>query len=240
MTDKAITDLTEITSLDPDDYFVVETATGTRKIKRSNIVVQGRKLPVMIQKGTLRNDGTIALPVAPTVGNLMVHVQGGFNSYQAYTPAGFTNVAVFNSNANNFAVASIRRVQSGDTGSYSVTAGDNQFSVLYEYQDAGSVYGVVGGPAPIRGSTINYPFPPSPFGPQDECIMVIEHDGTQVATITPETGLTVDYQPSADGANHIGAVYRRDPTHDGTLNGSWSGTPTAPVYGVFAVSGDWE
>lgn len=240
MVDKTINDLTEITSLSLDDYLIVETSSGTRKIKRSNISVQGRKAPTMLQKGTLRNDGTIALPVAPTVGNLMVHVQGGFNTYPAYTPAGFANVAIFSSNANNFVVASVRRVVSGDTGSYSVSASDNQFCALYEYQDAEGIYGVVGGAAPVSGSTINYPCPPSPFGPNDECIIVIEHDATAVATITPETGLIVDYQPLADGSNHIGAIYRRLPSFDGSLNGSWSGTPTAPVWGVFAVAGRWE
>lgn len=238
MADKAIGGLTEASAIGVNDFMVIETAAGnTRKVRRGAVSLGQHAAPSMLQKGTLRNDGTIALPGAPTVGNLMVHVQGGYKTYPAYTPAGFVNVAIYQSNANNFVVASIRRVQSGDTGSYAVSATDNQFCALYEYQDANTVLGLTGGPMPVSGSTINLGVPLSPFGPTDEVIVVIENDLVVVPTITPKTGLTKDYEASADGSNHHGGIYRVTSAFDQILAGSWSGTPAGPVYGAFAVVG---
>lgn len=238
MADKAIGGLTEAGAIGVNDFLVIETAAGnTRKVRRGAVSLGQHTAPSMIQKGTLRKDGTIALPSAPTVGNLMVHVQGGSNSYAFYTPAGFVNVAIYQSNGSNCVVASIRRVQSGDTGSYAVSASDNQFSALYEYQDANTVLGLIGGPMLVSGSTINAGIPLSPFGPTDEVIVVIENDTTFVPTITPKTGLTKDYEVPADGSNHHGGIYRVTSAFDQILAGSWSGTPVVPVYGAFAVVG---
>lgn len=205
MTDKSLNDLTEAFAIGNNDYLLIETAAGnSRKVKRGSVSLGAHASPTMIQKATLRNDGTLTLPAAPTVGNLMVHVQGGFSTYPAYTPAGFVNVAIYQSNANNFAVASIRRVQSGDTGSYAVSATDNQFSALYEYSNANTVLGIVGGAMPT-GAPINLGVPLSPFGPTDEVIIVLENDLSVVPVITPKTGLTKDYEVSADGSRSEGA-----------------------------------
>lgn len=243
MADKSIGALTEVGAIGVNDYLVIETAAGnTRKVRKGAVSLGGHKQPTFIQKATLRNDGTITLPAPPTVGNLMVHIQGGFDTFAAYTPAGFINTAIYNSNANNFVVASVRRVIAGDTGSYAVSASDNQFCALYEYQDAMSVLGLAGGPMAFSGSAFALSVPRSPFAPLDDVIVCVEHDATAVFTATAETGLTKDFEPSADGANHIGAIYRCNfaAGFDGVLNGTTSSAPTAPVYGAFAIVGDFD
>lgn len=242
MVDKSIGALTEVGAIGVNDYLVIETAAGnTRKVRRGAVSLGGHKQPTMIQKATLRNDGTITLPAPPTVGNLMVHIQGGFSTYPAYTPAGFINTAIYSSNANNFAVASVRRVIAGDTGSYALSASDNQFCALYEYQDAMSVLGLAGGPMAFSGTNYALSVPRSPFAPLDDVIVVLEHDGTAVFTTTAETGLTKDYEPASDGANHIGAIYRCNfaAGFDGAFAGTSSGSLIAPVYGAFAIVGDF-
>lgn len=240
MVDKAIGALTEAGAIGNNDFLVIETAAGnTRKVRRGAVSLGQHGAPTFIQKGTLRNDGTLALPGAPTVGNLMVWIAGGFGTIQNYMPAGFTLCALYNSNSNNYVAAAVRRVQSGDTGSYAVSASDNQFSALYEYQDAQTVFGLVGGPMVFSGSAYTLGVPRSPFGPLDDVIVCMEGDTTVVFTATAETGLTKDYEPAADGANHIGAIYRLNFNggFDGVMAGSTSSAPTSPVYGAFAVVG---
>lgn len=242
MADKAIGDLTEIMAIDPDDYLVVETAAGnTRKIKKSNISIEGRLQPTFVQKGTLRLDGTISLPVAPTVGNLMVLVTGGLGtSLFSYAPAGFAPGAKYDSNTNNSVMAWSRRVQSGDTGSYAISATDNQQAVLYEFANAGGAFGVIGGAMSsfFTGNNFTIGLPGSPYGTQDIMLAAFEHDTTPTWSITGETGWTTDFAPGADGQNHQGAFGRYDPaTFDGVLAGSLSSTPNNPVFGVFAVVG---
>lgn len=242
MADKAISDLTEIFAIDPDDYLVVETAAGnTRKIKKSNIAIEGRVQPTFVQKGTLRLDGTISLPVAPTVGNLMVLVTAGFGtSLPSYAPAGFTQSGQFSSNASNSVMVWTRRVVSGDTGSYAISASDNQQAVLYEFENAGGAFGVTGGvmSSYFTGNNFSIGLPGSPFGTKDIMLAAFEHDTTPTWSITGETGWTTDFTPGADGQNHQGAFGRYDPTtFDGVIAGSLSSTPNNPVFGVFAVVG---
>ena len=243
MTDKAIGDLTEITSIGDDDYLVVETATGnSRKIKKSNVGVAGRVAPTFVQKGPLRGDGTISLPAAPTPGNLMVLVMAGFNATSltsGYMPAGFTPVVTYSSNANNAVAAAVRRVQSGDTGSYAMSTSDNQAAVIYEFEDAVGVYGTGGGVMSGAFSGNNFTFigQQSPYGVSDILLGAFTHDTTPTWSITAEPGLTVDYATPADGQNHTSIFFRYDEAFDGTLAGSLSGSPVQPASGVFAVVG---
>lgn len=243
MTDKAISDLTEITSVGANDYLVVETADGnTRKIKKSNIAIEGRVTPSLIQKATLRGDGTIALATAPTVGNLMVLVMAGYSSTSllgTYKPAGFTGILTYSSNANNAVAIATRRVKSGDTGSYAMSTSDNQAAVLYEFADAVGAFGIAGGDmsGQFSGAAYTQDGPQSPYGVNDLILGAFTHDTTPTWTLTAETGLTLDYATPADGQNHTGLFFHYDNTFDGTMTGTTSSNPTSPAFGMFAVVG---
>lgn len=243
MTDKAISDLTEIFAIGDDDYLVVETAAGnTRKIKKSNVGVEGRVTPGFIQKATLRGDGTIALPVAPTVGNLMVLVMAGYSSTSlpgTYKPAGFTVINTYFSDANNAVCLAVRRVKSGDTGSYAMSTTDNQSAVLYEFDNAVGAFGLAGGAMSGQFSGASYIIagPQSPYGVNDIILGAFTQDTTATWTLTAETGLTLEYATPADGQNHTGLFFRYDNTFDGEMAGTTSSNPTSPAFGMFAVVG---
>lgn len=243
MTDKAISGLTEALSVADNDFLVIETAGGnSRKVKRSNVSVAGRVTPTLVQKATLRGDGTIALGVAPTVGNLMVLCMGGNSATTLpanYKPAGFTALNLYQSDANNAVLFAIRRVRSGDTGSYAMSASDNQAAVLYEFEDAVGVYGFAGGSmsGSFSGASFSMDAPGSPYGVGDLVLGILTHDTTPLYTITGETGLTVDYTTPNDGQNHPSAFFHYDNTFDGIMAGSTSSSPTAPAFGLAAVVG---
>lgn len=243
MTDKTIGDLTEITSIGNDDFLVTQTATGnSRKIKKSNVSVAGRITPVLVQKATLRGDGTIALPVAPTVGNLMVLVMAGYHASDLptiYKPGAFTSIVTYSSDANNAVSLAVRRVQSGDTGSYAMSASDNQAAVLYEFANAVGAYGIGGGAMSGSFSGNNYTFSgqQSPYGVNDYILGGFTHDTVPTWSMTAETGLTVEYATPADGQNHTSIFFRYDKTFDGVLAGSLTGSPVNPASGLFAVVG---
>lgn len=241
MTDKAISDNTEVTTLADDDFFVVELANGnTRKIRKSNVNLGGRLAPSIVQKATLRLDGTIALGVAPTVGNLLVLSTSGFGgSLAAYVGTGFQLIGSYSSNANNTVMIWAKRVRAGETGSYAITASDNQQAVLYEVADCVGVVGLGGGAMSgfFTGTNFTMPVLDSPFGPSDLRLISMTHDTTPVWTITAETGLTVDFAPAADGNNHTGAFATLTSAHDDVVAGSLSGTPVQPAFGVFALIG---
>lgn len=184
MTDKAIGDLTEITSLDPDDFLVVETAGGnSRKIRKGNAALGGRTSPTLVQKATLRGDGTITLPSAPTPGNIMVLLMAGFGAVVLptnYKPAGFGIIGAFQSDANNVVTTALRVVQSGDTGSYAMSASDNQAAVLYEFADVGGVYPMSGGAMAgfFSSAVYNIFAQPSPYNVDDIVIGAFTQDTT--------------------------------------------------------------
>ena len=242
MTDKSILDLTEIMALSPNDYLVVETAIGTRKIKKGNAAIAGRKAPSIVQKATLRGDGNVVLPSAPTVGNLLVHIAAGYSATTlpaTYRPTGFTPVQVYQSDVNNAVSLSIRRVQNGDGLNYAVTSQDNQACVLFEFADASGVYGIGGGAMGgfFSGSNFNAFAQLSPYSVDDIVIGAFTQDTTALWNLTAETGLTVDLVTPNDVNNHTGAFFHYDKTFDGSVQGSTSANPTQPAFGMFAVVG---
>lgn len=200
-----------------------------------------RSTPASVQSpATLRGDGTIALGTTPTVGNLMVMLTSGFHgSLDSYAPAGMFRFARYNSDANNGVQAWARRVQSGDTGSYSLSASDNQSACLYEFSGAAGIYPIAGGAMSSLFSGANFSIwtPDSPFGVNDLVLGAFGSDTTATWSITGETGLTVDYQTTG-AVNHTGAYCTINPaTHDGVMAGSTSSAPTAPVFELLAVVG---
>lgn len=243
MSDKAIGDLTEITSVGDNDFLVVETAGGnTRKIKKSNLSVAGRVTPTIVQSATLRGDGTIALATAPTVGNLLVLCMGGNSAVTLpanYKPASFTATSQYQSDANNAVLFAFKRVVAGDTGSYAMSAPDNQAAVLYEFANAAGIFGLAGGPMSSNFSGANFTLggPQSPYGTNDIVLGILTHDTTPRYSITAETGLSVDFITPNDGQNHPAAFFRYDKTFDGVLAGSTSSGPTAPAFGFATVVG---
>lgn len=199
-----------------------------------------RNTPSLAQSvATLRNDGTIALGSSPTVGNLMVLVTSGFNgSLTSYAPSNFYQSTKYNSDSNNGVMAWMRRVQSGDTGSYSLSASDNQGAVLYEFAAAVGIVPLGGGAMAHAFSGANFSLyvPQSVFSANDIVVGAFGSDTTATWSVTGETGITVDYQTTG-ATNHTGAFIRALSTHDGILAGSTSSSPTAPVCGFWAVVG---
>lgn len=202
----------------------------------------GSGVPTMEQFATLRNDGTVTLATAPTPGNLMVLVTGGFGgSIDGYVPAGFALVGGFASDNNNGVRCWGRVVQAGDTGSYAMSASDNQSAVLYEFSGALTAApmsgGRLGGPG---GSAWAINFLPSPFGKNNVVLGVVENDSTVQWTVDALAGVTADNIDGTGTGNHTCAFVRVDqnvagPTISGTIT---SGGYNNPVYGLFAVIGD--
>jgi hypothetical protein len=198
----------------------------------------GRTPPTLVQFNTLRNDGTIALSTAPTPGNLMVFVSGGaFGAFASgpYIPSNFTPVAQYNSNGNNAVWAAMRRVQPGDTGSYSISASDNQSCVLYEFSGASDCVPVKGWRIMQVGSTSPL-FVPKGYGATR--LVIVENDNADNMSATPATGLNIDYNVNFGGDNHKSIYFRLDDTFsveliDLAISGGWNN----PVYGVFDVLG---
>lgn len=202
----------------------------------------GGGTPTMVQFATLRNDGNITLAAAPTPGNLMVLVTGGFGgSIDGYVPAGFALVGGFASDNNNGVRCWGRVVQAGDTGNYPMSASDNQSAVLYEFSGALTAAsmsgGRLGGPG---GAAWAINFLPSPFGKNNVVLGVVENDSTVQWTVDALTGVVADNIDGTGTGNHTCAFVRVDqstagPTISGTIT---SGGYNNPVYGLFAVIGD--
>lgn len=244
MVDKAISALTEVTSISSQDWLVIDTAGGnTRKVRRKNVDVEGKLMPRMVQKATMINDGTIALPAAPTVGNLMVFIATGwYGSLATYVPAGFTLSSSYSADTNNGTWCYFRRVQSGDTGSYAVSATDFACCALYEFENAAGVYGVTGGAlsAVFSGNNFQIPIFGSLYGAQDYLIGACETDGYGWWLPDTQSGITIDLNWPKNEANHKGMIFSlREKTAPTAVTGSLSSSPLNAAYGLFAVSGSF-
>jgi hypothetical protein len=200
-----------------------------------------RSTPSLAQAvATLRGDGTCALGSAPTVGNLMVMAVSGFaGSIANYFPTGMQLLASYLGDANNAVRFYARVVQSGDTGSYALTATDTHTAVLYEFAGAACALPIWGGlmTGYFSGTSFTIGIPKSPFGVNDWVLGAFEHDPATVWSLTGETGLTVDYTTTS-ASNHTGIFFHTSAGHDGILQGSIaSGSPTGAVYGYLAIAG---
>ena len=196
--------------------------------------------PYVVQRATLRNDGTLALVSPPTPGNVLLFVAGGWGgslNSTSYFPAGFIYQGVFSSDSNNSVQAGWRLVVSGDTGSYAMSAGDNQFCALFEIAGVGSIV-QLGQTQDIRGGAaspaFNMTVPEQYISAADLVFGCVTHDTTEVFTVTPETGLTVDFVTAS--LSHGGFVAHWDSTFDSPLSGSVSGL-TSPIAGFWGVIG---
>lgn len=192
-----------------------------------------RKIPAMVQFATLALDGPIALPALPTVGNMMILVTSGFGIYN-YVPPGFAPVQTYQSNGNNLVMCWSRKVQLGDTGSYSLSVSDNQQAILYEYEDCAGVVALGGGVLATSGTNGVIGVNPSPFG-ESEKFVAFTHDTTSAVAFTPAADLIIDFTRNA-GGNHVGAFGRF--TEDAgavacTVSGGWE----QPAFGVYAPIG---
>lgn len=196
--------------------------------------------------GTLRGDGNVSLPAAPTAGNLMVLAIAGWGSNMgnagAYTPSGgWSLVGIYLSDINNGVAVWQRRVQTGDTGVVALSAPDNHSAVLYEYENAATCYPLNGGAMTryFSGNNFTMPVLRSPFGNNDQIICIFEHDTTPVFSITAETGVISDYNSPSSALNHPGGFARSMPNHSSRqISGSLSGTPVNPVFGQYVVVGE--
>lgn len=189
-----------------------------------------RTTPTMVQMDTLRNDGTIALPVAPTDGNLMVFVAGGFgNSLPGYVPPGFSVFSIDGVPSANLVLIAFKRVESGDTGSYAISASDNQAAVLYEFSDAAGLAQIAGGALPFVNSTDFEIGMLEPFV-DGVRLVAMTNDNAANFAIDAATGLTVDfYGDNTGGANHTSAFARLNPATfvDGKVTGDITGWSSA-------------
>lgn len=211
-----------------------------------------RLTPTLAQSPVaMRNDGTLSLGSAPTVGNLMVLCLAGwatnmgqFSNHFAgqYRPtSGWDFVGYYEFDINNAVSCWTRRVRSGDTGSITLNAQDNHSAIIYEYEDAVGAYALGGGrmTSDFSGTSFTAGVPRSPFGQNDPVICAFTSDDVPVWTLDAETGLVVDYTSPASAFNHPGAFATSLPTHDKIVTGSLSGTPLGPTSGFFAVVGDF-
>lgn len=211
-----------------------------------------RLTPTLAQSPVaMRNDGTLSLGSAPTVGNLLVLCIAGWGTNmtqfsdhfagQMRPTSGWDFVGYYQFDNNNAVSCWTRRVRTGDTGSIALSGQDNHSSILYEYEDAVAAFALGGGrmTADFSGSDFMTGVPRSPFGLNDPIICAFTSDDTPVWTIDTETGLVVDYEAPSSAFNHPGAFATSLPAHDKIIEGSLSGTPVSPTCGFFAVVGDF-
>ena len=195
-----------------------------------------RTSPTFMQKATLRNDGVLTLTNTPTVGNLLVLVVAGFDgSISAYIPSGFGISARYNSNTNNVVAVYTKTVTSGDTGSFTMSASDNQQAIMYEYKDATGIMPIGGGTISVNGSTGTISVPTNPFSINSPILLAIEHDTSVKIDFTDNLNLTKDYA-ATDSSNHKGA-FARYVGEGGTITVSADGAFTSPVWGAYALLG---
>lgn len=244
MVDKAIGALTEVTQIGANDLLVLDTVAGnTRKIKRKNVPNQNKLQPRLVQKATIIGDGTVTLPAAPTVGNLLVFVaSGGGGSYTTYKPAGFTFSNVYSFDTNNSVWAYCRRVQSGDAAAWAVSASDFQLGVLYEFENAIGVYGITGGSMmnSFNGNDFALPLAGSLFGAQDYIVGGVQNELYAFWEPDEQEGLSVDLNYTKNGDTHKGLIFsglERDLPD--SFTGRLTNTPSKAAYGLFAVSGSF-
>lgn len=200
----------------------------------------GASAPVMVQKASIRGDGTVTLPGAVTAGNWLVWIAAGhWNSIQGsnYLPSGFTRVASYNTSVNNGGFIAYRPIVGGTPNSYSVSASDNQSGVLYEFSGMQGIMAVGGGAVPFSGLNFTTPQVFQPPGGASIRLMFLEQDLAQVWSVTAETGLTVDHADTAGADNHKCAFLRCDGTWDGVAEGSVTTSVSDPVFGTFAIYG---
>jgi len=193
--------------------------------------------PVVVQRASVRNDGPIALPVAPTVGNNLLFVYSGqAQTESAYVPAGFLNIKTYTSDAYNSVGLYKKTVKAGETGSYNVSADDNQGAALYEISGLGNIILLGGGVIPSNG-VVNS-FNPRPTDAEYLAIFGMEVDSDFGVTIDSAAGLTVDYNagPTGNGTgNHRGLVASgKNATGAITTN---AGGKTGAVFGAFLCLG---
>lgn len=192
--------------------------------------------PTLVQKASIRGDGTVTLPAAPTAGNLLVWVANGWQgSLQGYRPSGFTITANYQSNANNGVMMAMHWVQTGDPAAWAVSASDNQGGVLYEFSGASGPGISFGGSLAVNGSGYIVDLLKSA---SVYTFVNIQNDNSSTLSYTAQTGTTLDYNANSDGDNHKGLVIAIPPTAtakqvSGAVTGSWD----SPVYGVFTVAG---
>lgn len=200
-----------------------------------------RDEPQLVQMATLRNGGTLALPSTPTPGNLLVFVAGGYSgSLSNYVPGSgldrFSTVSWFNSDGNNAVSCYTRIVQSGDVGSWSMSASDNQFCAVYEFANAAGVQPGYGSYMITSGNDCAADVGRSVF---DNAIrlLVMENDTDSTPTVDPATGLTVDFATSG-GGNHTGAIIRLGTDFvDGRVTATFASGLSAAVFGFWNVVG---
>jgi hypothetical protein len=233
--DEGVTLSTAVTSIDVVGAGAVATNAGGDV----TLTVAGRLVPSIVQSASIRGDTTIALPSAPTVGNIMFWIYAGFSgSDGAYAPAGFTFSSSFNSDGNNKVSLWYRFVVSGDTGSYSLSASDNQGGALLEVANSDAALAVTGGSMSgnFSGTSFSLRVPSSPYDGTTIRIVALEHDTANPYTIAAATGLTVRYN-APSGANHVGAVVTLTDAFVGPMTGSVTAGPSAPVYGIWTIVG---
>ena len=191
--------------------------------------------PSYVQKATLRNDGVLALANTPKVGNTLVLVTAGFSgSMTSYIPSGFSMSGQYYSNSNNMVAAYTKTVTSSDTGSFTMSASDNQQAIIYEYKDVVGVIPVGGGDIPNSSGTGTFNVPANPYSLNGDILLAVEHDTSVQINFGDNLKLTKDYY-ATDSSNHKGAFgrYRGESSAVSVLASAFS----YPVWGAFAVVG---
>lgn len=198
----------------------------------------GNPAPTIVQRASIRNDGTVTLPGTPSVGNWMVWIAAGWGgSLLSYIPSGFSVNWIYFSNNNNAVMIASREVQSGDTGSYAVSASDNQGGVLLELSGFKGIAPIIGGPDPFfnGGTSYSHFVPPTPY----EALIIVarESDDAATWTTTAATGLTEEYNSGSGTGNHTGVILSLDmATFQGAVSGSCSSVNNN-VYGIWGMFG---
>lgn len=199
-----------------------------------------RLTPTIVQSASLRGDGTLALGSAPTPGNLLIFINAGFSgSENSYVPSGFSRVTNYDGDANNRVACYSRIAQSGDTGSYAMSASDNQGCTVIEVANADFVVARGGGSmaSKFTGTSFSVPIAATAYDATSINILAMEQDGTGVFTVTPATGLTTRYITTSDGNNHVGGVVTLTNAFSGNVTGSVASGPSGSTYGQWMIFG---
>jgi len=192
------------------------------------------------QIATNRGGGTLTLPAAPTVGNLMVIVvAGSYNTPLFARPQGFSRVGEYvsyDASANTGVGVFFRTVQAGDSNTITLPT-SNIIATAYEFENAMAAYPIVGGSMRpfVAGNAFSLNTNKSPYGQYDAIVGAVADNQDHPLSVTnPE--ISVDYSNTTPAGSFGGAIFRIQGSLPLALTGT---TPAAglgsPVYGLFAI-----
>ncbi len=185
-------------------------------------------------KRVINANDSIALPVAPTVGNTMLLIQFAGSNLPQTPPAGWYRRAIARDGGAGLPPsrgnvpsaqqvwAAVRRVQAGDTGSVAYTSTDYGAYALFEL-DGVDFFDMEANAVNVSGTTWDWFYMRPPFGAALS-FLIIESDGAHTPAI--DAGTYTLIATFTGTGNHYGMIAKHTSGLAGKVSGTFSAGPT--------------